>query len=202
MAAHRGPARFGRVALLVVLGVAFLWPGVLSANARAAPSGLAVNVGVYENSPKVFTSEPGVPSGIFIDIIESIAEREGWTLHYVPTMTFQQVPAQDHVGDVVCHAGSSTMEAVGYSICGTLMDRDLDYTTLEDGYRHLNFRKSNVNARSGDSGGAVFNGHSALGIVTSGDGCNPSLICTDMIYSHIYYAVAMPSGTYGVQLTP
>jgi hypothetical protein len=42
-----------------------------------------VRVGVYENSPKVFTSEQGEPAGIFIDIIQEIADLEGWTLQYV-----------------------------------------------------------------------------------------------------------------------
>ncbi len=50
------------------------------------PSALAdhriVTVGVYENAPKVFTSEEGQPSGIFIDIIEYIAKSEGWKLKY------------------------------------------------------------------------------------------------------------------------
>ena len=43
-----------------------------------------VRVGVYENAPKVFTSEAGKPAGIFIDIIEHIAKSEGWNLRYVP----------------------------------------------------------------------------------------------------------------------
>jgi len=43
-----------------------------------------VKVGVYENAPKIFISESGQPSGIFIDIIEHIAKSEGWNLHYVP----------------------------------------------------------------------------------------------------------------------
>ncbi|HEY6837979.1 MAG TPA: transporter substrate-binding domain-containing protein, partial [Geobacteraceae bacterium] len=42
-----------------------------------------VSVGVYENAPKIFTSEAGKPSGIFIDIIEHIAKAEGWELRYV-----------------------------------------------------------------------------------------------------------------------
>lgn len=49
--------------------------------ARAAVR--TVTVGVYENAPKVFTSESGKPSGIFIDIIEHIAKIEGWNLRYV-----------------------------------------------------------------------------------------------------------------------
>lgn len=42
-----------------------------------------VTVGVYENAPKVFTSESDQPAGIFIDIIEHIAKVEGWNLRYV-----------------------------------------------------------------------------------------------------------------------
>jgi len=52
------------------------------------PSAIAeartVKVGVYEDAPKVFTSESGKPSGIFIEIIEHIAKLEGWKLQYVP----------------------------------------------------------------------------------------------------------------------
>jgi signal transduction histidine kinase len=42
-----------------------------------------VTVGVYENAPKVFTSEAGKPSGIFVEIIDYIARQEGWDLRYV-----------------------------------------------------------------------------------------------------------------------
>jgi len=42
-----------------------------------------LTVGVYENAPKIFISESGKPSGIFIDIIEHIANSEGWHLRYV-----------------------------------------------------------------------------------------------------------------------
>jgi len=50
----------------------------------ASADNRAVTIGVYENAPKIFTSESGKPSGIFVDIIEHIAETEGWRLHYVP----------------------------------------------------------------------------------------------------------------------
>lgn len=43
-----------------------------------------MRVGIYENKPKVFTSPSGVPSGLFVDILESIAREEKWTLEYVP----------------------------------------------------------------------------------------------------------------------
>lgn len=42
-----------------------------------------VRVGIYENSPKVFTSDAGRPAGIFIDVIEHIARQEGWQIQYV-----------------------------------------------------------------------------------------------------------------------
>jgi PAS domain S-box-containing protein len=43
-----------------------------------------IKVGLYNNAPKVFISESGRASGIFIDIIEHIAQAEGWNLEYVP----------------------------------------------------------------------------------------------------------------------
>ena len=69
------PARVGAVLLLVLAAV------LVFATARAEER--IVRVGVYENAPKVFTSETGRPAGIFIDIIESIAADEGWKLKYV-----------------------------------------------------------------------------------------------------------------------
>jgi hypothetical protein len=37
-----------------------------------------VNVGIYENAPKIFTAESGKPTGIFVDIIDHISGIEGW----------------------------------------------------------------------------------------------------------------------------
>lgn len=42
-----------------------------------------VKIGVYDNPPKVSVDENGKPEGIFVDIIEEIADREGWELQYV-----------------------------------------------------------------------------------------------------------------------
>ena len=54
--------------LLIILSF-----GVPSANA----DNRIVKIGVYENKPKIFTSDSGKSAGIFIDIIEYIAEKEG-----------------------------------------------------------------------------------------------------------------------------
>ncbi len=54
----------------------------VSTTALAAPR--TVHVGVYENEPKVFIDTAGEPSGVFIELLEAIAEDEGWELEYVP----------------------------------------------------------------------------------------------------------------------
>jgi signal transduction histidine kinase len=41
-----------------------------------------VIVGIYENEPKVFINDQGKPSGIFVDIIQLIADREDWELTF------------------------------------------------------------------------------------------------------------------------
>ncbi len=64
----------------VLVSLFLLAAGSLPANADSR----TVTVGVYENAPKVFIDESGHPSGIFIELIEYIAEKEGWELQYVP----------------------------------------------------------------------------------------------------------------------
>lgn len=63
--------------IITILLLSFFMPP------KAGAATQSVKVGVYENAPKIFTSESGKPSGIFIDIIEHIAKTEGWQLHYV-----------------------------------------------------------------------------------------------------------------------
>lgn len=43
-----------------------------------------IKVGVYDNAPKIFLSPQGKPEGILIDILEVIAQEEGWNIQYVP----------------------------------------------------------------------------------------------------------------------
>ena len=53
---------------------------LLATPAWAQPT---VRMGIYQNSPKVAVSKVGEPEGIFVDLIQSIAQQEGWRLHYV-----------------------------------------------------------------------------------------------------------------------
>jgi len=64
--------------LLIIVLLSFSCLGIPPAIA----DGRIVTVGVYENAPKIFTDESGKPAGIFIDIIEDIAQKEGWALRY------------------------------------------------------------------------------------------------------------------------
>jgi PAS domain S-box-containing protein len=78
---HSDTTFHGRLFLtLSMVLLTLLYLGTLSARA----GNQIMKVGVYENAPKIFISESGQPSGIFIDIIEQIAKSEGWNLHYVP----------------------------------------------------------------------------------------------------------------------
>ncbi|MDP8221349.1 MAG: transporter substrate-binding domain-containing protein, partial [Candidatus Stygibacter frigidus] len=43
-----------------------------------------LKTGIYENSPKLFTDESGEASGFWADIINYIADEEGWKLEWVP----------------------------------------------------------------------------------------------------------------------
>lgn len=44
---------------------------------------LTLKVGVYENSPKIFTDDKGNALGFWSDIIEYIALKEGWQIEWI-----------------------------------------------------------------------------------------------------------------------
>jgi signal transduction histidine kinase len=66
---------------LTIAAVVVSWAAPATASIPA--NDRIVRVGIYENAPKIFTSESGVPSGIFVDIITDIAKSEGWSLVWV-----------------------------------------------------------------------------------------------------------------------
>ena len=65
-----------------VCAVMVVVAAVIAGQADAA--GRTVRVGVYQNKPKIFMDENGHASGFFIDLLDEIAARDGWTLTYVP----------------------------------------------------------------------------------------------------------------------
>ena len=44
----------------------------------------ALKVGVFQNNPIAFMDQEGKARGIYIDVLEYIASREGWELEYIP----------------------------------------------------------------------------------------------------------------------
>lgn len=66
------------------LGIYLLAAGLVSGFPSPAAGQPVVTIGVYENPPKVFVDESSRPAGVFIDLIEAVAEAEGWTLRYRP----------------------------------------------------------------------------------------------------------------------
>ena len=84
-------------AFLPLLYILFLLSAALClSSALAAPGAQAqerksqaedietVRVGLYENSPKIFTNEQGDAAGFWPDIVRAIAGKEGWTVKWVP----------------------------------------------------------------------------------------------------------------------
>ncbi|MFA6014603.1 MAG: response regulator [Gallionellaceae bacterium] len=66
--------------LIVLTGMTTaIWQGY-DANHKAPPR--VLNIGLYENAPKIFTGTNGRPAGLFVELLNEIAHREGWQLHY------------------------------------------------------------------------------------------------------------------------
>jgi PAS domain S-box-containing protein len=63
--------------------ILLLWMTLFSSFFCAAATARTVKIGIYENAPKVFTDASGRPAGMFVDIIEYVAGKEGWEIDYV-----------------------------------------------------------------------------------------------------------------------
>ena len=59
-----------------------LFTGVLTAGSSHAST--TVKIGIYQNYPLVFADDNGKAKGIYIDTLEYVAAKEGWTPEYVP----------------------------------------------------------------------------------------------------------------------
>lgn len=83
----KGPIKsifsFSRLFLLfLVFYFLFSLPSVIHSKEQSETKTL-LKVGIYDNSPKIFEDEYHTPAGIFVDILEYIAEKENWKLEYV-----------------------------------------------------------------------------------------------------------------------
>lgn len=56
-------------------------------------SATTLKVGIYQNSPKVSYNDKGTPEGIFVDVLNEIAIKEGWELTYIPGIWQDQLKA-------------------------------------------------------------------------------------------------------------
>lgn len=88
--------------LVILLG---LVPFFFSPAADAAKD---VSVCVYDNNPLVFMDDAGKPKGMFIDLLEHVAEKEQWDLKYIPGTWSQCLDRLDS-GEI------DLLAAVGYS---------------------------------------------------------------------------------------
>jgi ABC-type amino acid transport substrate-binding protein len=51
--------------------------------AASANDSIALRVGIYDNEPKIFMDANGEPSGFWPDVIDYIAQEEGWSIAYI-----------------------------------------------------------------------------------------------------------------------
>ena len=56
---------------------------LLAAGPVSAQTTAPIRVGTYADEPLVFHDAGGAPRGIYIDVLETIARKRGWTLRYV-----------------------------------------------------------------------------------------------------------------------
>lgn len=77
-----GWRKWGLTALRVwLLGLLVVGSGLASA---APEPTREVRVGVYENPPKILLGSDGQPSGILGDMLQTMAQQEGWAMRALP----------------------------------------------------------------------------------------------------------------------
>ena len=65
-----------------IFGMSILFFALAQADA-AMPQPLVVRVGIYDDKPMAYIDDTGNPAGLFPDVLDSIAVKEGWQLDYV-----------------------------------------------------------------------------------------------------------------------
>ncbi|GAB3750463.1 hypothetical protein GCM10028795_16950 [Lysobacter olei] len=70
--------------LVAVIGLVGLGAWLVVGRPRApAVAHVNLRVGVYDNAPKVFVDRDGRPAGLFVTLLDAMAQQEGWQLEYV-----------------------------------------------------------------------------------------------------------------------
>jgi len=71
----------GRALFATLVAFCFIFLATFSSGLMSAQS---VQVGIYQNKPKIFLDTSGNPAGFFVDILEAIAKAEDWEIQFVP----------------------------------------------------------------------------------------------------------------------
>ena len=69
--------------LPVLLLAAIAWWAAGTRRGGAATDAPTLRVGLYENAPKIYRDGNGRPAGLFVELLDAIARKEGWHLRYV-----------------------------------------------------------------------------------------------------------------------
>lgn len=78
------PGTVATIAAVLAVIAAFLLSFPAAAQDTSGANRRLVRVGIYQNKPKVFVDSEGRPSGLFIELLSRIADKEGWDLEFVP----------------------------------------------------------------------------------------------------------------------
>jgi hypothetical protein len=122
------------------------------------------------------------------------------------SITSAQAQNADNYGDYTCHNGVATMTDIGGFVCGQLEWKDLTRCWINGTVCIFHIRRAVLRGAGGDSGGSVFSGNKALGIIHSGE--VPSAngeYYTRVLYTHIFHIVddiGGPNNTVVLQTAP
>ena len=101
-----------------ITGALFALLLVVCSTLSTSYANTVLKVGVYNNKPTIFVDSTGGVQGLFIDVLEEIAAREGWKLEYV-TGHFSELL------EALLSGGIDLLPALAYS---EARDEFIDYT--------------------------------------------------------------------------
>ncbi|MGX5673329.1 EAL domain-containing protein [Thermomonas fusca] len=77
-------ARTAWFVLSALLITACAWWGISFLRGDDANAAQTLRVGLYENAPKVYRDKDGHPAGLFVELLDAIARKQGWRVQYEP----------------------------------------------------------------------------------------------------------------------